>query len=214
MGDAVTRPDLCAEAIRLVRLLDQLLPGEPEVAGFLALTLLNAARLNGRSDAAGELLLLEEQDRSGWDRTMIAEGKALVERALSRPGRIGPYGVQGAIAALHADAPDFAHTDWPQIAGLYQVLLRLQPSPIVELNAAAALSMVEGPARALQLVDALVAAGALDDYWPLHAARTDLLCRLDRQTEAQAAYKRTLPLVRLEAERRLLERRMRWVPRA
>jgi RNA polymerase sigma-70 factor (ECF subfamily) len=213
-GDVVTRPDLCAEAIRLVRLLDRLLPGEPEVAGLLALMLLNAARLGGRSDAAGELLLLEEQDRSGWNRAMIAEGKALVERALSQPGRIGPYGVQGAIAALHADAPDFAHTDWPQIAGLYQVLLRLHPSPVFELNAAAALSMVEGPARALQLVDALVAAGALDDYWPLHAARADLLRRLDRPTEAQAAYTRALPLVRLEAERRLLKRRMRWAPPA
>lgn len=210
VGDAVTRPDLCAEAIRLVRLLDRLLPGEPEVAGLLALMLLNAARLGGRSDAEGELLLLEEQDRSGWDRAMIAEGKALVERALSRPSFVGPYGVQGAIAALHAGAPDFAHTDWPQIAGLYQVLLRLQPSPIVELNSAAALSMVEGPARALQLVDALVAAGALDNYWPFHAARADLLRQLDRQTEAQAAYMRALPLVRLEAERRLLERRMRW----
>jgi RNA polymerase sigma-70 factor (ECF subfamily) len=214
VGEVVTRPDLCAEAIRLVRLLDWLLPGEPEVAGLLALMLLNAARLGGRSDAAGELLLLEEQDRSGWDRAMIAEGKALVGRALSQPGRIGPYGVQGAIAALHADAPDFAHTDWPQIAGLYQVLLRLQPSPVVELNAAAALSMVEGPARALQLVDALVAAGALDDYWPLHAARADLLRRLDRPTEAQAAYARALPLVRLDAERRLLMRRMRWAPPA
>ncbi len=207
-GDAVTRPELCAEAIRLARLLDQLLPDEPEIAGLLALMLLHAARLGGRADGAGELLLLEEQDRSGWDGAAIAEGTALVERALSQPGRIGPYGVQGAIAALHAGAPSFAETDWPQIAGLYQVLLRLQPSPVVELNAAAALSMVEGPARALQLVDALAAAGALDDYWPLDAARADLLCRLDRQAESQAAYTRALPLVRLEAERRLLERRM------
>jgi RNA polymerase sigma-70 factor (ECF subfamily) len=211
-GDATTRPELCAEAIRLTRLLDQLLPGEPEIAGLLALMLLHAARLGGRSDGAGELLLLEEQDRSGWDRAAIAEGKALVERALSQQGRIGPYGVQGAIAALHAGAPSFAETDWPQIAGLYQVLLRLQPSPVVELNAAAALSMVEGPARALQLVDALAATGALDGYWPLHAARADLLRRLDRPAEAQAAYARALPLVRIEAERRLLERRMRRGP--
>ena len=208
-GTATTRPELCAEAIRLCRLLDQLLPGEPEVAGLLALMLLHAARLNGRSDGAGELLLLEEQDRTRWDRAAIAEGKALVERALAQPGRIGPYGVQAAIAALHAEAPSFAETDWPQISGLYQVLLRLQPSPVVELNAAAALSMVDGPERALQLVEALAAAGTLDGYWPLHAARADLLDRLGRKTEVQAAYARALPLVRLEAERRLLERKMR-----
>ena len=208
VGNATTRPELCAEAIRLVRLLDGLLPGEPEVSGLLALMVLNAARLGGRSNAAGELLLLEEQDRSRWNRAMIEEGKARVERALSKPGRIGPYGVQGAIAALHAGAPDFASTDWSQIAGLYQVLLRLQPSPIVELNAAAALSMVDGPARALQLVDALVAGGRLNCYWPLHAARADLLRRLNRPVEAQAAYRNALPLMRLDAERRMLERRM------
>ncbi|OEO32015.1 RNA polymerase subunit sigma-24 [Devosia insulae DS-56] len=208
-GTAITRPELCAEAIRLGRLLDQLLPGEPEISGLLALMLLHAARLDGRSDGAGELLLLEEQDRARWDRPAIAEGKALVERALAQPGRIGPYGVQAAIAALHADAPNFAATDWAQISGLYQVLLRLQPSPVVELNAAAALSMVDGPERALQLVEALAANGALDGYWPLHAARADLLDRLGRAAEAQAAYARALPLVRLEAERRLLERKMR-----
>ncbi|WP_055049535.1 RNA polymerase sigma factor [Devosia sp. A16] len=208
-GTATFRPELCAEAIRLGRLLDQLLPGEPEIAGLLALMLLHFARLGGRSDGAGELLLLEEQDRSSWDRAAIAEGKALVERALARPRRIGPYGVQAAIAALHADAPSFAATDWPQISGLYQVLLRLTPSPVVELNAAAALSMVDGPERALQLVDALAAGGALDGYWPLHAARADLLDRLGCKAEAEAAYARALPLVRLEAERRLLERKMR-----
>jgi RNA polymerase sigma-70 factor (ECF subfamily) len=208
-GEAATRPELCAEAIRLARLIGTLLSDEPEVAGLLALMLLHAARLGGRSDGAGELLLLEEQDRTGWDPAAIAEGQKLVERALSRPGRIGPYGVQGAIAALHAGAPSFAETDWPQIAGLYQVLLRLQPSPVVELNAAAALSMVEGPARALQLVDALAASGALDDYWPLHAARADLLRRLGQPEAAKTAYARALPLVRLAAERRLLERRMR-----
>ncbi|MGH7075578.1 MAG: RNA polymerase sigma factor [Stellaceae bacterium] len=211
-GEDATRPELCAEAIRLARLIDTLLVDEAEVAGLLALMLLHAARLGGRSDGAGELLLLEEQDRAGWDRAAIAEGKALVERALARPDRIGPYGVQGAIAALHADAPSFAETDWPQIAGLYQVLLRLQPSPVVELNAAAALSMVEGPARALQLVDALAAGGELDGYWPFHAARADLLRRLGRPEAAHAAYARALPLMRLEAERRLLERRMRSGP--
>jgi len=208
-GTATTRPELCAEAIRLCRLLDQLLPGEPEVAGLLALMLLHAARLDGRSDGTGELLLLEEQDRARWDRAAIAEGKALVERALSEPRRIGPYGVQGAIAALHAEAPSFAATDWPQIAALYQVLLRLAPTPVVELNAAAARSMVDGPGPALQLVDALAATGALDGYWPLHAARADLLTRLGRGPEAQMAYARALPLVRLEAERRLLGRKMR-----
>jgi RNA polymerase sigma-70 factor (ECF subfamily) len=205
-GDLAIRPELCAEAVRLGRLLDGLLPHEPEVAGLLALMLLHAARLGGRSDPAGELLLLEEQDRGGWDREAIAEGKALVERALSQPGRVGPYGVQSAIAALHAGAPSFAETDWPQIAGLYQVLLHLQPSPVVELNAAAALSMVEGPARPLQLVDALAATGALTDYWPLHAARADLLRRMDRTSEAKQEYGYALALVRLPAERRLLER--------
>ena len=205
-GTATTRPELCAEAIRLCRLLDQLLPGEPEIAGLLALMLLHAARLDGRSDGAGELLLLEEQDRTRWDRAAIAEGETLVERALGQPRRIGAYGVQAAIAALHAEAPSFAATDWPQISALYQVLLRLAPTPVVELNAAAALSMVDGPERALQLVEALT--GTLDGYWPFHAARADLLDRLGRKGEAQAAYARALPLVRLEAERRLLERKM------
>jgi RNA polymerase sigma-70 factor (ECF subfamily) len=210
-GTATTRPELCAEAIRLCRLLDQLLPGEPEIAGLLALMLLHAARLDGRSDGFGELLLLEEQDRANWDRPAIAEGKMLVERALGQPRRIGPYGVQAAIAALHAEAANFAATDWPQIAALYQVLLRLAPTPVVELNAAAARSMVDGPGPALQLVDALAASGALDGYWPLHAARADLLGRLGQKAEAEAAHARALPLVRLEAERRLLERKMRGV---
>ena len=207
-GERATRPELCAEAVRLGRLLNALLPDEPEVAGLLALMLLHAARLDGRSDGTGELLLLEEQNRSAWDRVAIAEGKALVERALRQPRRVGPYGVQGAIAALHADAASFAETDWPQIVGLYQVLLHLQPSPVVELNAAAALSMVDGPERALQLIDALAASGALDDYWPLHAARADLLRRMDRHAEAKVGYLRALALVKLPAERRLLERQV------
>jgi RNA polymerase sigma-70 factor (ECF subfamily) len=207
-GERATRPELCAEAVRLGRLLNALLPDEPEVAGLLALMLLHAARLDGRSDGAGELLLLEEQNRSAWDRVAIAEGKALVERALRQPRRVGPYGVQGAIAALHADAASFAETDWPQIVGLYQVLLHLQPSPVVELNAAAALSMVDGPERALQLIDALAASGTLDDYWPFHAARADLLRRMDRHAEAKVGYLRALALVNLPAERRLLERQV------
>lgn len=206
IGERATRPELCAEAVRLGRLLNALLPDEPEVAGLLALMLLHAARLDGRSDGAGELLLLEEQNRSSWDRVAIAEGKALIERALRRPRRVEPYGVQGAIAALHADAASFAETDWPQIVGLYQVLLHLQPSSVVELNAAAALSMVDGPERALQLIDALAASGVLDDYWPLHAARADLLRRMDRHAEAKVGYLRALALVKLPAERGLLER--------
>lgn len=208
-GDTATRPELCEEAIRLGRLLDQLLPGEVEVEGLLALMLLHTARLAGRSDSAGDLLLLEEQDRSLWDRARIEEGAALVERALARPDAAGPYAVQAAIAALHAQAPSFAETDWPQIAGLYQVLIHLQPSPVVELNAAASLSMVDGPGRALELIDALAARGRLAGYYPLPAARADLLRKLGRIEEARAAYAEAIALVRVDAERRLLERRLR-----
>ena len=207
-GDAATRPELCEEAIRLGRLLDQLLPREVEVEGLLALMLLHTARLAGRSNGAGDLLLLEEQDRGLWDRARIAEGAALVERALSRPAPPGPYAVQAAIAALHAQAPSFDETDWPQIAGLYQVLVRMQPSPVVELNAAAALSMVDGPGRALELIDALAARGELAGYYPLRAARADLLRKLGRTDEARAAYAEAIALVRVDAERRLLERRL------
>jgi RNA polymerase sigma-70 factor (ECF subfamily) len=206
-GDAATRPDLCGEAIRLARLIDALLPGEVEVEGLLALMLLHGARLDGRAGADGELLLLEEQDRSRWDRAAIDEGRALVAVALQRRAMPGPYAVQAAIAALHAEAPSFGDTDWLQIAGLYHVLLRLQPSPVVELNAAAALSMVEGPRRALDLVDALAAGGSLSDYWLLYAARADLLGRLGRTDDARDAYAEAIGLVRLKAERRLLERR-------
>ena len=207
-GEAATRPELCAEAIRLARLLAHLLPGEAEVEGLLALLLLHAARLDGRAGPDGELLLLEEQDRTLWDRPRIAEGQHLVETALGRPGMPGPYAVQAAIAALHAGAEDFAETDWPQIAGLYQVLLRLQPSPVVELNAAAALAMVAGPARALDLIDAIAARGELAGYYLLPAARADLLGRLGRVAAARAAYAEAIALARLPAERRLLERRM------
>ena len=207
-GDAATRPELCAEAIRLGRLVDHLLPGEAEVTGLLALMLLHAARLGGRRNGDGELLLLEEQDRGLWDRARIIEGAALVERALARPAAIGPYGVQAAIAALHAQAPSVAATDWPQIAGLYQVLLRLQPSPVVELNAIAALSMVDGPERALQLLEALRARGGLDGYLPLHAARADLLAKSGRSDEARQAYRNAIALARLDAERQLLGRRL------
>jgi RNA polymerase sigma-70 factor (ECF subfamily) len=207
-GDDATRPELCEEAIRLGRLIEQLMPGESSVEGLLALMLLHAARLSGRSTSAGELLLLEEQDRSVWDGAWIAEGAQLVRRALERPERPGPYVVQAAIAALHAEASSFAETDWPQIAGLYQVLLRLQPSPVIELNAAAAIAMVEGPARALNLVDALAARGELAGYFLLPAARADLLARLGRNDEARQAYGDAIGLARLEVERRLLERRL------
>ena len=207
-GEAPTRPELCAEAIRLGRLLDGLLPGEVEIEGLLALMLLHAARLPGRSDGTGELLLLEEQDRGRWDREQIGQGARLVETALQRPEPPGPYAVQAAIAALHAQAQSFADTDWRQIAGLYQVLLRLQPSPVVELNAAAALSMVEGPARGLLLVDALAARGGLAGYYLLPAARADLLAKLGRVEEARAAYAEAIALARVDVERRLLERRV------
>ena len=207
-GEVATRPELCEEAIRLGRLIDRLLPGEASVEGLLALMLLHAARLAGRSTPTGDLLLLEEQDRSVWDKARIAEGADLVRQSLERPERPGPYAVQAAIAALHASAPSFAETDWPQISGLYQVLVRLQPSPVIELNAAAAIAMAEGPARALNLVDALAARGELTGYYLLPAARADLLARLGRKAEALEAYQEAIGLTRLEVERRLLERRM------
>jgi len=212
-GEAPTRPELCAEAIRLGRLLNRLLAEEVEVEGLLALMLLHAARLAGRHDGAGELLLLEEQDRSLWDKDSIAEGAALVEAALQRAAPAGPYAVQAAIAALHGQAQDFAETDWPQIAGLYQVLVRLQPTPVVELNAAAALSMVDGPRRGLDLIDAIAARGRLAGYYLLPAARADLLARLGRLDEARAAYAEAIELARSGAERRLLERRLQALGR-
>ncbi|HTJ57711.1 MAG TPA: DUF6596 domain-containing protein [Devosiaceae bacterium] len=212
-GEAPTRPELCAEAIRLGRLLNRLLAEEVEVEGLLALMLLHAARLAGRHDGAGELLLLEEQDRSLWDKDSIAEGAALVEAALQRAAPAGPYAVQAAIAALHGQAQDFAETDWPQIAGLYQILVRLQPTPVVELNAAAALSMVDGPRRGLDLIDAIAARGRLAGYYLLPAARADLLARLGRLDEARAAYAEAIELARSGAERRLLERRLQALGR-
>jgi RNA polymerase sigma-70 factor (ECF subfamily) len=208
-GAGATRPELCAEAIRLARLIKQLLPEEPEVSGLLALMLLHSARLAGRTDSAGELLLLEEQDRSLWDHAQIDEGAGLVAVALSRPEAVGPYGVQAAIAALHAQAPSFEGTDWRQIAGLYHVLLRLQPSPVVELNAIAAQSMVSGPGQALDLLDALAARGDLAGYYLLPAARADLLRRLGRTAEARQAYGEAIGLAYRDLDRRLLERRLR-----
>jgi len=206
-GETLTRADLSGEAIRLGRLLVELLP-EPEAMGLLALMLLHESRRLARTTASGELVLLDEQDRALWDHDQIAEGCALVERTL-RSRRFGPYALQAAIAAVHAEAPTAGATDWAQIVGLYDVLLRADPSPIVELNRAAAVAMRDGPAAGLTLVDALLARGELADYHLAHSARADLLRRLGRSAEARDAYARALALVRQEPERRFLERRLR-----
>ncbi|MGH2511752.1 MAG: RNA polymerase sigma factor, partial [Candidatus Limnocylindrales bacterium] len=209
-GDALIRRELSAEAIRLGRLLVELMPDEPEVLGLLGLMLLQDARREARVDAGGDLILLAEQDRSRWDHAQILEGGRLVERAL-RMQRTGPYQLQAAIAAIHDEAVDAAGTDWPQVAALYGLLARVAPSPIVELNLAVAIAFVEGPANGLARIDALAAAGELVDYPYLHAARADLLRRLDRRDEAATAYQRAAKLVGTSAERRFLERRLREV---
>ncbi len=207
-GDDLMRPDLAREAIRLCRLINALMPGRGEIKGLLALMLLHDARRAGRETAAGDIVLLEEQDRSLWDWQQIAEGLALVEEALRQPGPPQPYAVQAAIAALHARAPNYADTDWKQIAGLYEVLLRIAPSPVIELNHAAAVSMVDGPARALDLIDALAARGGLDGYDLLPAVRADLLRRLGRVDSAREAYLAATAATKLEPLRRLYARRM------
>ena len=205
-GDAVVRTELTRESIRLGRLLLDLLPEEGEVAGLLALMLLHDSRRLTRTTASGEIALLADQDRSRWNRDEIAEGARLVERAM-RSGRIGPYTVQAAIAALHAESPSAEATDWAQIVGLYDVLLRIDPTPIVELNRAVAVAMRAGAEAGLALMDAILARGELDAYHLAHAARADLLARLGRREEAMAAYERALALATLEPERRFLERR-------
>jgi RNA polymerase sigma-70 factor, ECF subfamily len=207
-GEDLMRPDLAREAIRLGRLLDALMPRRGEIRGLLALMLLHDARRAGRATAGGDIVLLEEQDRALWDHAQIAEGLRLVEDALSIPGRPESYAVQAAIAALHARAPSYRDTDWPQIAGLYEVLLRISPSPVVELNHAAVVSMVDGPARALALVDALAARGGLDGYELLPAVRADLLRRLGRHQDAREAYREATGATQLEPLRRLYARRM------
>jgi RNA polymerase sigma-70 factor (ECF subfamily) len=207
-GASLMREDLAVEAIRLGRLLDALMPGLPAGAGLLALMLLHHARRGARTTPEGDIILLEDQDRSLWDQTAIAEGLALVDRALRAPGRPGAYAVQAAIAALHARARRHVATDWPQIVGLYEVLLRLYPSPVIELNHAAAVAMVDGPARALALLDALDARGALAGYHLVPAVRADLLRRLGRRDEAAAAYRAALAIAKLDPERRLLARRL------
>jgi RNA polymerase sigma-70 factor (ECF subfamily) len=205
-GESLTRADLSGEAIRLGRLLAELLP-EPEVMGLLALMLLHESRRLARTSPAGDLILLEDQDRSLWNHDHIAEGEALVEKALlSR--RFGPYTLQAAIAAVHADAPSAAATDWAQIAGLYDVLVHAEPSPVIELNRAVAVAMRDGPATGLPLIDTILARGDLADYHLAHAARADLCRRLGRTAEARASYEAALTWARQEPERRFLERRL------
>ena len=206
-GDAVVRTELTREAIRLGRLLLELLPAEGEVAGLLGLMLLHDSRRATRTTAAGEIVLLAEQDRRLWDRDGIAEGVRLVERAM-RSGRVGSYSVQAAIAALHAEAPSTEATDWAQIVGLYDVLLRMERSPIVELNRAVAVAMRDGPHAGLWLIEEILARGELDAYHLAHAARADLLAQLGRRDDAVAAYERARSLATLEPERRFLERRL------
>jgi RNA polymerase sigma-70 factor (ECF subfamily) len=205
-GVSLTRADLSGEAIRLGRLLLELLP-EPEVMGLLALMLLQESRRAARTSPTGELILLENQDRSLWNRGQIAEGVALVERALlSR--RFGPYTLQAAIAAVHSEAPNAASTDWPQIVALYSVLARAEPSPVVDLNRAVAVAMRDGPEAGLTLIEAILARGELTDYYLAHSARAELCRRLGRMTEARASYQRALELTHQEPERRFLEGRL------
>jgi RNA polymerase sigma-70 factor (ECF subfamily) len=206
-GASLTRHDLSAEAIRLGRMLVELLP-EPEAVALLALMLLHESRRAARSTDQGEIVLLDEQDRSLWNGALIAEGTSLVERALSSR-RIGPYALQAAIAAVHAEAVRAADTDWRQIVELYNLLVRIDPSPVIELNRAAAIAMRDGPADGLQLIDALLATRELDDYHLAHSARADLCRRLGRVQDARASYERALALARQEPERRFLARRLR-----
>jgi RNA polymerase sigma-70 factor (ECF subfamily) len=206
-GASLTRADLSGEAIRLGRLLLELLP-EPEVMGLLALMLLQESRRAARTSRTGELILLENQDRSLWNREQIAEGVALVERALSSR-RFGPYTLQAAIAAVHSDASNAASTDWPQIVALYSLLARAEPSPVIELNRAVAVAMRDGPESGLALIDAIFARGELTDYHLAHSARADLCRRLGRKIEARFSYERALALTQQEPERRFLEKRLR-----
>ena len=209
-GESLTRHDLSAEAIRLGRLLVALLP-EPEAMGLLALMLLHDSRRAARTSRTGELVLLDDQDRALWNREQITEGVALVEQALSSRC-VGPYTIQAAIAAVHAQAPSPAATDWAQIARLYELLLQADPSPVVELNRAVAVAMRDGPVAGLALIDAILARGDLGNYHLAHAARADLCRRLGRTAEARAAYERALALTRQEPERRFLARRLSELP--
>jgi RNA polymerase sigma-70 factor (ECF subfamily) len=207
-GHRLVDAELCGEAIRLGRLLDELLPQHPAVLGLLALMLLHDARRAARESGAGDVVLLEDQDRTLWDGSKIAEGLILVDRALNTPGPVSGYAVQAAIAALHARASRKEDTDWPQIVGLYEVLLRLQPTPVIELNHAVAVSMVDGAARALDLIDSTAARGEVSEYHLLHAARGRFLQELGRLGEAREAYSRALEFASLEPERRFLKARL------
>jgi RNA polymerase sigma-70 factor (ECF subfamily) len=207
-GPELINTELCAEAIRLGRLLDALLPKNSAVIGLLALMLLHDARRGARVSDSGDVILLEDQDRSRWDTVKIAEGLELVDQSLKIRGHVSPYAVQGAIAALHVRAGKKEDTDWPQIVGLYEVLLRLQPTPVIELNHAVALSMVDGAARALDLIDSLAARGQVTEYHLLHAARGRLLQQLGRSDAALDAYREALRTAATEPERRLLATRI------
>jgi RNA polymerase sigma-70 factor (ECF subfamily) len=210
-GDSLTRTDLSAEAIRLGRQLLELLP-ESEVMGLLALMLLHESRRETRTAEDGELVLLENQDRARWDSALIDEGQQLITAALATR-RVGPYTLQAAISAVHAAAADMASTDWAEIVGLYDLLLAMQPSPVIELNRAVALSMRDGPEAGLAQVDAILARGDLQDYHLAHAARADFCRRLERREAAREAYERALALAKLEPERRFLEQRIRELDR-
>jgi RNA polymerase sigma-70 factor (ECF subfamily) len=205
-GDLVTRPDLSSEAIRLGRLLVELLP-EPEALGLLALMLLHESRRAARTTPTGEIVLLDDQDRSLWNRAAIAEGQALVAQAMS-VGPVGPYTLQAAIAAAHSKAASPAETDWRQIVALYDLLLRMTRSPVIELNRAVAVAMRDGPAHGIELIDAILARGDLADYHLVYAARADLCRRMGRAAEAKDSYQKALALARQEPERRFLERRL------
>ncbi|MBI3807749.1 MAG: RNA polymerase sigma factor [Nitrospirae bacterium] len=210
-GDSLTRHDLLGEAIRLGRVLIELLP-EAEALGLLALMLLHDSRRSARSSTTGDLILMEDQDRSLWNRDRITEGVSLVQRALSSD-HAGPYTIQAAIAAVHAEAPTPAATDWVQIVALYNLLLRTHPSPVVELNRAVAVAMRDGPVAGLALIDAILTRGELGNYHLAHAARADLYRRLGRTAEARAAYERALGLTQQEPERRFLKRRLSELPK-
>lgn len=212
-GDSLVRRELCAEAIRLARLLRELYPQDAETAGLLALMLLHDSRRRARVDANGALVTLEEQDRGAWDRQQIDEGLALVDFALHLRDP-GAYQIQAAIGALHAQAAAASHTDWPQIAALYAELAKLNPSPVVLLNRAVAIGMSEGPERGLMLIDSLGVSGALAEYYLLHAARADLLRRSNRPEAAAQSYRRALALATNETERRFLERRLQEIAKA